>query len=266
MSNDWPEILSFAQEITTDVGSQLLQDFGCVSAQEKADGSLVTQADQWADQTLSQAIAATFPDHGVLSEEADHVFPGTEWCWIIDPLDGTTNFTQGVPVWGISLGLLYQGTPVFGYVHLPPLGQTFYGFWQAPDHGDGAWLNGEVIHSSPAPPDPNQFFSLCSRSVDLITQPFPCKIRMLGATSYNFLMVAAGITLGGVEATPKIWDIAAVWPIVLAAGAKWVALEPDPVFPLQEGVNYGDRAFPTLVVSQPELVSTFQPLVESLRG
>lgn len=261
---DWPSILSFAQELASQVGRQLQQDFGRVQATEKGDGSLVTRADQWADQTLRAAIAAAFPDHGVLSEEADHTFPANDWCWIIDPLDGTTNFTQGVPVWGVSLGLLYQGTPVFGCVHLPPLNQTFHGFWQAPEKADGAFLNGEPIRASAAPAGSNQFFSLCSRSVSLMAQPFPCKIRMLGAASYNFLMVAAGITLGGVEATPKIWDIAAVWPIVKAAGCAWVALEPDPIFPLQVGEDYGDRSFPTLVVSREELVPVFQSLVQSL--
>lgn len=86
---------------------------------------------------------------------------------------------------------------------------------------------------------------------------------MLGAVSYNFLLVAAGATLGGVEATPKIWDIAAVWPIVQAAGGVWVPLGSEP-FPLRVGENYGDCNYPTLVVSQAELVPVFQPLVQSL--
>ena len=264
MTNFWTDILSFSQSITQQVGSQLLADFGQVQALEKADGSLVTQSDQWADQQLRQAIATTFPSHGVLSEEVEHVFPGTEWCWVIDPVDGTTNFTRGIPIWGISLGLLHQGTPVFGYVYLPPLAQTFHGFWSAPCQANGAFLNQVPIHTRTDDLGPNQFFSLCARSVSVLHQPFPCKIRMLGAASYNFLIVAAGATLGGVEATPKIWDIAAVWPIVQAAGGVWLPLESEPIFPLQVGENYGDRAYPTLVVSRAELIPTFQPLVQSL--
>jgi len=260
---DWPSILTLTQELASQVGSQLQKDFGRVQATEKGDGSLVTRADQWADQRLREAIAAAFPDHGLLSEEAAHTLPANDWCWIIDPLDGTTNFTQGIPVWGVSLGLLYRGTPVFGCVHLPPLGQTFHGFWQSPGQADGAFLNGEPIRASTAALGSNQFFSLCSRSVSLMAETFPCKIRMLGAASYNFLMVAAGITLGGVEATPKIWDIAAVWPIVKAAGCVWVSLEPDPIFPLQVGKDYGSRSFPTLVVSRADLVPVFQPLAST---
>jgi len=263
----WTAVLQFAETVTAQVGQQLLADFGRVQAAEKADGSLVTASDRWADETLRQAIAAQFPDHGVLSEEVAHVLPDRNWCWVIDPLDGTTNFARGLPIWGISIGLLYQGTPVFGYVHLPPLAQSFYGYWYG-DSGltgpTGAFRNHQAIHVSPDAITANHFFNLCARSVSALQQPFPCKIRMLGVATYNLLTVAAGATLGGVEATPKIWDIAAVWAIVQAAGGVWHSLEPHPIFPLQVGQNYRDRSFPTLVVSQPDLIPAFLPLVQFL--
>lgn len=112
MSNFWDQIFNFASTTVNDVGHQLMLDFGTVQADEKADGSLVTRSDQWADLEIRTRIAATFPEHGVLSEEAEHIFPHQDWCWIIDPLDGTTNFARGIPIWGISVGLLYQGIPV----------------------------------------------------------------------------------------------------------------------------------------------------------
>jgi myo-inositol-1(or 4)-monophosphatase len=85
---------------------------------------------------------------------------------------------------------------------------------------------------------------------------------MIGVASYNGLLVAAGAALGGVEATPKIWDIAAIWPIVQAAGGVFLSLESEPVFPLKVGKDYGDRSFPCLIAARPELVSVFKPLVE----
>jgi len=261
-------VLDFAKTTTEKVGSQLLKDFGQVQASQKDDGTLVTQSDRWADETIREAIATQFPSHGILSEEAEHKFPDTEWCWIIDPLDGTTNFTRGIPIWGISLGLLYQGTPVFGYVHFPPINQTFHGFWDSESAitglEKGAFMNGRPIQSSTDSPSNNHFFNLCSRSTSVMQQPFPCKIRMLGVASYNFLTVAAGTVLGGVEATPKIWDIAGAWVIVQAAGGAWVALDSQPIFPLKVGQDYGKRSLPTLVVSHPELVPVFQPLVQSV--
>ena len=268
MTDFWKTVLEFATTTTAQVGEQLLADFGQAQAVEKSDGSLVTQSDKWADQVLREAIAQAFPDHGVLSEEVEHIFPDTDWCWIIDPVDGTTNFARGIPLWAVSLGLLYRGTPVFGYVYLPTLHQSFHGFYYG-ESGltgpTGAFLNGQPIHASADEPSGNHFFSLCARSTKVIQKPFPCKIRMLGVATYNLLTVAIGSTLGAVEATPKVWDIAAVWAIAQAAGAVWVPLEPQPIFPLQVGKDYGDRSFPTLVVSRGELVPFFLPFVEFLR-
>ncbi|MEH1769978.1 MAG: inositol monophosphatase family protein [Nostoc sp.] len=274
MNDFWTTILDFAQTTTTRVGKQLMQDFGQVQASQKADGSLVTQADKWADQEirdalakLTEGIASNFSGYGILSEESDQSFPGTEWCWVIDPLDGTTNFTRGIPIWTISLGLLYRGTPIFGYVYAPTLNQAFHGFW-AGSSGlatpTGAFLNHHPIHTSIDSPSNNHFFNLCSRSTAVIQNGFPCKIRMLGVASYNFLTVATGATLGGIEATPKVWDIAGAWVIVQAAGGVWLSLKSEP-FPLSPGEDYSDRSFPTLVVSRPELVPVFQPFLEGVK-
>jgi myo-inositol-1(or 4)-monophosphatase len=263
----WDDVLAFAKDITQEVAAYLLPHAGMLAAECKTDGSLVTAADQWSDQRIREAIAARFPKHGILSEETLHTFPATDWCWIIDPIDGTTNFTRGIPLWGISIGLLYRGWPVFGFVHFPPVAQTFHGYWCG-DTGlsgpTGAYLNGTPIHTSPADPNPNQLFNLCARSTAVMTQPFPCKIRMMGVASYNHVLVAAGVALGGMEATPKIWDIAAVWVLVQAAGGAFVSLEPEPVFPLQVGQDYGSRPLPSLAVSRAALVEVFRPLVQGV--
>ena len=271
MTNFWDDILIFARVTVDRVGEQLLQDFGYAQADEKDDGSLVTESDKWADATIRSAIASTFPSHGILSEEGEQIFPDTEWCWVVDPLDGTTNFARGIPIWGISLGLLYRGTPVFGCVHLPPLRQTFHGFF-APDlTGDvfdnmpcGAFLNDRPIRPGQDKMSGNHFFNVCLRSV-AIAPHIPTKVRMLGVATYNFLTVAFGAVLGGVEATPKIWDIAGSWAIVNAAGAVWMPLESAPIFPLEVGKDYGKRNYPTLVANRQELVSVFLPFVESFK-
>lgn len=261
-SMDWDKILHFTQQATTAVGQQILQDSGQVVPNEKADGSLVTNCDRWADDYLRGAIAATFPEHGVLSEEVSHIFPENDWCWVIDPIDGTTNFTRGIPLWAISLGLLYQGTPVFGYVFLPTLNHALYGYWNAPGHANGAFLNDQPIQTRLDQPASNQCFSLCARSLKILQHPFPCKIRMLGVASYNLLSVATGSLIGAVEATPKIWDIAGVWPVVHGAGGTWWSIDKQPLFPLTPGQNYGDRAYPTLVLSQADWLEIFEPLVK----
>ncbi len=261
MKEFWHEVLTFAQDITEKIGTQLIGDLGKLQATYKEDGSLVTQADRWADDMIREAIATHFPTYGILSEETTHLFPASEWCWIVDPIDGTTNFTRGVPIWAISLGLLYQGTPVFGLVYLPQLKHAFYGYWYGNtglSGPTGAYLNGEPIHTSPDEPSKSHLFSLCARSTQVLRQPFPCKIRMIGVASYNLLLVACGATLGGTEATPKIWDIAAVWVIVQAAGGAFVLLKDESVFPLKIGQDYSHSAFSCLAVSRAELVPIFR--------
>ncbi len=278
MTDFWGQVLDFSTKITASIGAQLLIDFRQTQAVEKEDGSLVTPSDEWADGQLQQAVAATFPDHGILSEESVHEFPATDWCWIIDPIDGTTNFAHGIPIWGTSLGLLYQGTPVFGLVHFPPIQQTFYGYWD-PTHRlsgipTGAYLNQQRIQTSEQDPGPNELFNFCSRSTRYVQPGFPCKVRMLGGAAYNMLGVAAGTFLGAIEQTPKVWDIAAVWVIIQAAGGVWIPLHgkdlhgkdlhgEDPLFPLVTGRNYGTQAYPTLVLSRPELQAVFQPYLQS---
>lgn len=267
MTDFWDSVLTFSRSQTTLVGERLLTAFGKAQAEEKRDGSLVTAFDQWSDQTLTAAIREAFSDHGVLSEETSHVFPDQDWCWVIDPIDGTTNFTWGVPLWSISLGLLYRGTPVYGYVYVPTLGHHFHGYWPG-DSGlgmpTGAFLNGQPIQPRPDAPTKHQLFSLCARSLLALQNPFPCKIRMLGVASYNLLAVAAGSVVGSVEATPKIWDIAGAWPILQAAGAIWTPLDGQQPFPLVVGTNYRDRPYPTLVSNHEAHTAIFEPLVQAV--
>ncbi len=268
MNNEfWDRVLDFCIQTTSQVSDRLLQDFGKIQASQKQDGSLVTQADRWSDREISQAIAHHFPDHGILSEETVHIFPENDWCWIIDPIDGTTNFTRGVPIWAISLGLFYKGTPVFGFVYVPPLKQTFHGYWYG-NSGlsgyTGAYLNHQPIHTRTDDPSRSQLFNLCARSQAIFKQPFPCKIRMLGVASYNLLLVAAGVAIGGVEASPKVWDIAAVWSILKAAGGEFVFLDDNVLFPLQVGKDYSNVSVPSLGICRAELISKFKPLVETI--
>lgn len=264
--NNWQDIVPFIQSLTATVGDRLLEDFDQVRiAEQKSDGSLVTKSDRWADEYIKSALQQEFPTHAVLTEESARTLPQKEWCWVVDPLDGTTNFARGIPIWAISLGLLHLGTPVFGFVFVPPLQYTLYGWFTKDDRA--AFLNGIPLQVSPDVPSSlgSHLFSSCSRSLEAMsTTKFPAKLRMLGVASYNVLTVATGATIAAVEATPKIWDIAAAWVILQAAGAIWVPLESGPIFPLELGKNYSDRNFPTLVVSHSDLLNIFQPLAEPL--
>ena len=98
---------------------------------------LVTAADRAAEQIVVSGLLQAFPSHGVLAEEGVLTTQGvassaSEWTWIVDPLDGTTNFVHGLPHWAVAIGLAFRNQPVVGVVHAPALGETF---WGARGHG-----------------------------------------------------------------------------------------------------------------------------------
>ncbi|MBD2100867.1 inositol monophosphatase family protein [Leptolyngbya sp. FACHB-261] len=242
------EFLEDTEQVVKQVGLLLLSQFGQVLSQQKADGSLVTQADRDADTALVSALRQRYPHHSLLTEEGCQTFDGAEWCWVIDPLDGTTNFAQGVPIWGISVALLHQGRPLFGLGHFPPVQQTF---WAAV--GEGAFLNGNRLRTRTQDIGANDFFNLCSRTLNRYEVALPCKPRILGSAAHNLMAVANSSVRGGIEATPKAWDLAAAWVIVPEAGGVVRTLSGVDPFPLEPGQDYTNRSFAVLAAGTEEI-------------
>lgn len=87
----------------------------------------VTQADREAEQAIRGVIAQNFPDHNILGEEYGLTDNGSDYCWVIDPIDGTRAFITGLPVWGTLIGLMYQQKPIWGLMAQPFIGEILYG-------------------------------------------------------------------------------------------------------------------------------------------
>ena len=110
----------------------------------KHDNSEVTEIDQNTETAISSVLRGSFPDFGIYGEEHGVSGPeGAEYVWVIDPIDGTTNFIRGVPVWGSLIALVHQEVPVLGVVSAPALGMR----WWATAKG-GAYFNGTRIYVS----------------------------------------------------------------------------------------------------------------------
>lgn len=110
----------------------------------KADNSEVTEIDRNTETAISSVLRGAFPDFGMYGEEHGTSGPAdAEYVWVIDPIDGTTNFVRGVPVWGSLIALVHNNVPVLGVVSAPALGMR----WWA-SVGDGAHFNGNRIHVS----------------------------------------------------------------------------------------------------------------------
>lgn len=252
LSSAWSPLFSLVDQ----VAERQRQDFGRLASDLKADGSLITECDRWSDATLAAGLAEIFPRDGLLSEEGSTSVPEAPGFWVVDPLDGTTNFSVGLPIWAISMARIENGRPVAALLDVPPLGQRLLAL-----RGQGVWSNGQPL-APPAPPRHGcRCASLCSRSIGVlrrVPEPFPAKTRMLGVASLNLLGVGLGTMAAALEATPRIWDLAAVWLILEELGCRLHALGSDP-FPMQPGADLGSAAYPLLAARDDEQLQRFLP-------
>ncbi len=264
-----PGALDFARELAHQTGERLKHASGQLIASVKQDGTLVTASDIEADQQLGKAILARYPDHSVLSEEGDRVYGGQEWCWMIDPIDGTTNFTWGMPAWGVLIALLHHGQPVLGVAEFPPVGLQLYaakgqGAWRETENGDG---DGPIHVAIDTSLTSTQLFALGTHSLgksetgkgysSKSVPDLPCKLRMPGSSGFDFALVACGVCVGAFDATVHVWDIAALWPIVEEAGGRCVTNRPGGIFPLSKGIDYSEVEFTALGAGTGELLQVF---------
>lgn len=255
-------LLPALAELLDQVGERQRHDFGHMASDLKADGTLITACDRWSDQTLVEGLNRLFPGEGVLSEEGQQRLPQTSAYWVVDPLDGTTNFAAGIPYWAISLARFEQGRPVLAILDVPPLRQRIVAA-----AGQGAWRNGKRLEPPSLQPHPAGCASLCSRSIGVLQKlpdrRFPGKIRMLGVASLNLVSVAMGQTVAALEATPKIWDLAAAWLVLseLGCSVQWLSTSPEALLP---GRDLAQVDFPVLAADQASTLERFLPWGQAL--
>lgn len=186
---------------------------------------LVTEYDQKAQEIIVRLLKKRYPDHGFLSEEnLDE--RGKEPClWVIDPIDGTTNFAHGSPIFAVSIGLLHHQLPVIGVVYAPCMNELFVAV-----RGQGAWLNDKPIHvSSRDELSQSVLATGFSYNVQRMEQNLrhfgrlirrARAIRRLGSAALDMCWVAMGRFDGYWELDLKPWDVAAGWLIVEQAGGR----------------------------------------------
>lgn len=187
---------------------------------EKSAGNPLTEADLAADAILSARLRDRHPDFGWLSEETtdDSSRLRLSTSWIVDPLDGTKEFTEGVPEFVVSIGLVHGGLPVMGVLFNPITGELFTGLV-----GEGATLDGAPVRVS-AHDALDGARVACSatelRRGDLVT-PTEFTLLPIGSAAYKLGLVAAGRVDANFTPNPRnAWDIAGGVACVLAAGGR----------------------------------------------
>ena len=228
-SLDIPRLAQVADEATDAARGVLLGYFGRLTqVEEKPKEGLVSEADKEAEETLIKIFQKHFPEFGVLGEESGLTSgaDGSEGRWIIDPLDGTTNFVFGFPVYCISIAFEWKGEIVFGLVDVPPLDRRYTAI-----KGQGAKKNGQIISVSKRADVKEALaatgFAVSDKEavqaqVQRLDQVLSVTrgIRRVGSAAFDLCMVAEGVFDFYWENNLKPWDIAAGGLIAAEAGGK----------------------------------------------
>jgi myo-inositol-1(or 4)-monophosphatase len=254
------EALGAARVVAAEAGALLLEGLARPKTVTfKGDVNLVTEYDRRAEDLITARLARLFPDFGVLAEESGAAFrPEAKVRWIIDPLDGTTNFSHGHPVFAVSIGLEDRGASVAGVVVMPGLGRTVWA-----RRGGGAFCDGGPVRVS----------ETADIGAALVATGFPYDrrtahddntrehaafvkraqgVRRCGAAAVDLALTACGVYDGYWEPRLKPWDLAA--GVVLVREAGGVTTDYDGI---EVDIHAG-----WIVAANPRI---HQPMLEILR-
>lgn len=237
----------------------LLQHWGArdrLTVSEKRAGDFVSEADQAAERHLRTGFARARPDDGWLGEETGAA-PGQNRLWIVDPLDGTTNFLRGIGHWAVSVALVEDGVPILGVVHDPIRDETF-----TAQLGQGATLNGCRISAARTADLSAALFGtgipfggmahIDAHAADIARlMPHCAGARRMGAAALDLAYVASGRLDGFWERRLRPWDISAGLVLLREAGA------------VVEGWAPGERPEDTgtVITATPPLFPAFAALL-----
>lgn len=201
------------EEVVRAAGDIALRYFRQVTTARKDDNTVVTVADQEVEAFLRQTLGQMFPADGLLGEELEIHSGQSGRVWVLDPIDGTAAYAAGLPVWGISVGILKDWKPVAGIFYMPLLGEIYL------SRGGDARFNGQSIQvDSSGHIDTESFLCVTSRTHHKYCIDFIGKTRALGSTAAYLCYVAKGTAVAALLGRPSLWDIAGTVPILQAAG------------------------------------------------
>lgn len=234
------DLSQFAENVMRVAGERLLNYVGRIRSAPKGHFDLVTTADTEVEAFIVAQLRGRFPEDQILAEESPG--PGTgaieEFCWVIDPLDGTVNFAMGIPLFSVSLALLHRGDPILGWVYDPVREELFRA-----QRGAGSFLNNHRLavasdNSSPVPLGGSSGFLAWATQAGPASPLLPMmrqfgKLRILGSQALHLCYVAAGRLRAAISWEARLWDDAAGALIAREAGARYTDFWGRDVFPLR---------------------------------
>jgi len=238
------ELESTACELARAGGALARQRLGTATASRKADRTLVTDVDHAVQDLILETLGRRFPTHAVVAEETlrrpdRHAALGeAEFCWIVDPLDGTRNYLRGFPGFATSIAVARAGVPVVAAVYGPMTDQLYRAA-----SGLGAWLGERRLGVRNEGSGRDTLLAVPSGR----SRPLPRAVvrwldklvlRNIGSTALHLALVAAGALDAAFSHECGVWDVAAGWLLVCEAGGVVTDLAGQPLFPR----NLADRA------------------------
>jgi inositol-phosphate phosphatase/L-galactose 1-phosphate phosphatase/histidinol-phosphatase len=217
-----PEFVNLLHRLTDAAGDVIRRYFRQVSFENKEDASPVTVADQGAEEAIRNILKKERPLDGVWGEEYGHERMDAEFCWIIDPIDGTKSFIRGMATFATLIGLMHKGAFVLGVVDQPIMRERWVG-----GHGLPTTMNGKPVHPR-----------ACAELKDAVlnaTAPVmfkgrngeifapledACKHSLWGGDAYAYGLLTSGYIDIQVDTLLKLHDYAALVPVIEAAGGR----------------------------------------------
>lgn len=229
----------------TETAGQVLKQYfngSFIVSNKEGINNLVTEVDHKSEEVIFSIIRQEFPDHHILSEESGDLIQDSNYKWIIDPIDGTVNYANGIPICCVSIGVEKDGKMILGAVYNPFINEMFVA-----EKGQGATLNNQTIKVS----EQSSLIKSCLVTgfpytyLDMVNGPLQVfekfirkgiPVRRLGSAAIDLCWVAAGRFDGFYEHKLSAWDSAAGFLIVEEAGGKVTQLNGDYYNPYQPGI------------------------------
>lgn len=229
------DYLKFLKKVLLEASDLANKFYGKTTSSLKKDQSVVTEADFAVGQLIIDEINKNFPTYNIINEETGGTDKKSEFTWVIDPIDGTSNYAEGLPHYGVMVGLFKESDPIAGGIILPAFGKLYLA-----EKGKGATCNGEKIQVTKEADLANKLiaFGFGYRAHDrtsLIKQTnlvanllTSFRDIRISNSVFDWLMVAEG-KYGGVLGGGKIWDHVALEIIIKEAGGEYTLFSGEPL-------------------------------------
>ncbi|MFD0986428.1 histidinol-phosphatase [Methyloligella solikamskensis] len=247
---DFDALLNQAHALANQASSVILPRFRAkvdIAHKGGNDFDPVTEADKEAERVMRELLKERFPEHGIIGEEFGNENEDAEYCWVLDPIDGTRAFIMGQPLWGVLIGVARKGVPIVGMMEQPFSGERF---WAA--DGKAFYRRGETEQTIQTracakledallgSTTPDMFDAANLARFDSLAEA--CRLRRYGGDCYNYCLLAMGEIDLVVEAGLQTYDILPLIPVVEAAGGVVTTWEGGDASKGGRIIASGDRA------------------------